>query len=315
VVAGGAGFIGTHLCRALLDRGDDVVCVDNLSSGTRDNADGLCQDGNFSFIETDISQDVPVEGPIDAVLNLASPASPTDFQRLSVEIMLAGSTGTKRLLDLAVRHQAVFFQASTSEVYGEPLVHPQPETYWGNVNPVGVRAVYDEAKRYSEALTMAYHRRFGLDVRIARIFNTYGPRMRSNDGRVVSNFICQALSGRPLTVHGDGSQTRSFAYVEDTVSGLLALLHSRYIGPVNIGNPHEFTVLELATKILGLTGSRSRIEFRPLPPDDPKVRRPDITLAAKELSWGPKIELDEGLTRTIPWFADELRVAGGHCRR
>ena len=255
-----------------------------------------------------MSNYVHVPGPVDAVLHFASPASPVDFERIPIQILKVGSLGTHNTLGLAKEKGARYFLASTSEVYGDPLVHPQPETYWGNVNPIGPRGVYDEAKRFAEAMTMAYHRHHGVDVRIVRIFNTYGPRMRPDDGRVVSNFLVQALPGKPLTVYGDGSQTRSFCYVDDEVRGLLALLDSDYVGPVNIGNPTEFTVLELAEMVLDVTGSSSELRFEPLPVDDPAQRRPDITLARSLLGWEPEIDLDEGLARTAEWFARAARA-------
>jgi nucleoside-diphosphate-sugar epimerase len=308
VVAGGAGFLGTHLCGALLDRGDEVVAVDNLITGAEANLAGLLDRSGFTFVRRDITEGVAIPGPIGAVINLASPASPKDFATLPIEILRAGSAGTERLLELAMEKGARFFQASTSEVYGDPLVHPQPETYWGNVNPLGPRSVYDEAKRFGEALTMAYHRQYGLDVRIVRIFNTYGPLMRLDDGRVVSNFITQALQGAPLSVYGDGTQTRSFCYAADEVRGFLALLDSEYVGPVNIGNPYEFTMLELAEQVLKITGSSSTLVFEPLPQDDPTQRRPDITLARTLLGWEPEVSLAEGLELTVPWFIDQLGI-------
>jgi nucleoside-diphosphate-sugar epimerase len=308
VVAGGAGFLGSHLCRLLLSRGDEVVAVDNLLTGREDNIADLLGAEGFSFSRQDVVEGVTVDGPVDAVMNLASPASPKDFAALPVEILEVGSAGTHNLIRLALDKGARFFMASTSEVYGDPLVHPQPETYWGNVNPIGPRGVYDEAKRFSEALTMAYHRRHGLDVRIVRIFNTYGSAMRPDDGRVVCTFLTQALLGKPLTVYGDGSQTRSFCHVEDEVRGFVALLDSDHVGPVNIGNPNEFTMLELADVVRDVTGSRSDVIFEPLPQDDPMQRRPDITIARTALGWEPRIELREGLQRTAPWFAQELGV-------
>jgi dTDP-glucose 4,6-dehydratase len=307
-VAGGAGFLGTHLGLALLARGDEVVSIDNLVTGSEANLSTLSNEPGFTFLRRDILDAVEVPGPVDVVMNLASPASPKDFAAIPVEILQVGSAGTKRLLDLALAKGARYFHASTSEVYGDPLVHPQPETYWGNVNPIGPRSVYDEAKRYGEALTMAYHRSRGLDVRIVRIFNTYGPYMRADDGRVVSNFICQALGGRPLTVYGDGTQTRSFTFATDEVEGFLALLESDYIGPVNIGNPTEFTVLELARLVLAVTGSSSDLIFDPLPVDDPTQRRPDITLARTVLGWEPKVALAEGIKDTVAWFSETLRT-------
>ncbi len=304
LVAGGAGFIGVALCSRLLDRGDEVVCVDNLITGSSTNVKHLLERERVTFIEADICSEVPVEGPVDAVINLACPASPYDFGPLALEILDVGSRGLRNLLELARREGARFLQASTSEVYGEPLVHPQPEGYWGNVNPVGPRSVYDEAKRFGEALTTAYGRVHGLEVRMARIFNTYGPRMRADDGRVVSNFVNQALRAEPLTVYGDGSQTRSFCYVEDEVEGLLALLGSPYQGPVNIGNDDERSVLEIAQIVLDLSGSTSGIVFKDRPTDDPSQRRPDLTVARRELGWEPTTALDQGLFRTIEWFKD-----------
>ena len=307
VVAGGAGFLGTHLCLALLGRGDEVICVDNLCTGTERNVRELATRDGYTFLRHDVTEPLSLDGPVDAVMNLASPASPRDFATIPIEIMEAGSRGTQHLLELARAKQARFFQASTSEAYGEPLVHPQPETYWGNVNPVGPRSVYDEAKRYGEALTMAYHRHRGVDVRIVRIFNTYGPYMRPDDGRVVSNFICQALEGKPLTVYGDGTQTRSFTYASDEVAGFLALLDSDHVGPVNIGNPGEFTMLGLAELVVEITASSSELIFEPLPEDDPTQRRPDISLARTVLGWEPEVALRDGLALTVPWFADEMR--------
>jgi nucleoside-diphosphate-sugar epimerase len=306
VVAGGAGFLGSHLCRALLDRGDEVVAVDNLSTGTSRNIAPLLGLARFSFVAADIVAGLEIDGPVEAVMNLASPASPVDFAVMPIEILDAGSAGTKHLLELAMAKSARFFQASTSEVYGDPTVHPQPESYWGHVNPIGPRSVYDEAKRFGEALTMAYHRVHDLDVRIVRIFNTYGPRMRPDDGRVVSNLITQALSGKPLTVYGEGSQTRSFCYASDEVAGFLAVLDSGYVGPINIGNPVEFTVLELARLVLEITGSPSEIVFEDLPEDDPSQRCPDITLAQEVLGWTPLVGLRQGIEQTIPWFESEL---------
>jgi dTDP-glucose 4,6-dehydratase len=307
VVSGGAGFLGCHLCRALLARGDEVLCMDNLVTGRETNVADLAGHEHFRFIRHDVSKRVFVEGPVDAVMHLASPASPRDFPEIPIKILKVGSLGTHNLLGLAKAKGARFFLASTSEVYGDPLIHPQVETYWGNVNPIGPRGVYDEAKRFAEAMTMAYHRQHGVDVRIARIFNTYGPRMRPEDGRVVSNFIVQALTGKPLTVYGDGSQTRSFCYASDEIRGFLALLDSDYVGPVNIGTPNEFTVLELARLVVEITGSSSDISFQPLPQDDPVQRRPDIGLANNVLGWTPEVPLREGLERTAEWFAEELR--------
>lgn len=302
LVAGGAGLIGSTMCANLIGRGDEVVCVDNLVTGSRANVEELSGEERFTFVEADITAGLPVEGPFDVVVNLACPASPVDFGPLSLEILSVGSTGLRNLLEAARGWNATLLQASTSEVYGEPLVHPQPESYWGNVNPVGPRSVYDEAKRFGEALAMAYHRRYGVAVRIARIFNTYGPRMRPDDGRVISNLVTQALSGRPLTVYGDGSQTRSFCYVQDEVAGLLALAASDLVGPVNVGNDTEFTVLSVARLVLELTGSDSPIVFAPRPGDDPTQRRPDLTLARSRLGWSPSTPLAEGLAETIAWF-------------
>jgi dTDP-glucose 4,6-dehydratase len=302
VVTGGAGFLGSHLCELLLDRGDEVVAIDNLCTSTVDNVDHLMGRDGFRFLRHDVSQYVHVPGEVDAVMHLASPASPIDYLGLPIATLKVGSLGTLNTLGLAKDKGARYLFASTSEVYGDPAVHPQPEGYWGHVNPIGVRSVYDEAKRFGEAVTMAYHREHGIDVRISRTFNTYGPRMRPDDGRVVSNFIVQALAGKPLTIYGDGSQTRSFCYVDDQARGLVALLDSDYVGPVNIGNPDEFTVLELAVAVLDLTGSTSELVFKPLPQDDPTRRRPDISLAAEVMAWKPEISLREGLTRTIPWF-------------
>jgi nucleoside-diphosphate-sugar epimerase len=306
VVSGGAGFLGSHLCGTLLARGDEVLCVDNLVTGSKENVAPLMGDPRFSLLVHDVSKPLEIQGDVDVVMHLASPASPKDFTEIPIKILKVGALGTHNLLGLALSRRARFFLASTSEVYGDPLVHPQDETYWGNVNPVGPRGVYDEAKRFAEAMTMAYHRQHSVDVRIVRIFNTYGPRMRPEDGRVVSNFIVQALRGEPLTLHGDGSQTRSFTYVDDEIRGFLALLESDYVGPVNIGNPTEFTVAELAGHVLELTKSRSPIVKLPLPVDDPTRRQPDITVARAHLGWEPEIELREGLTRTIEWFQSEL---------
>lgn len=308
VVAGGAGFLGSHLCDALLDRGDQVVCVDNFVTGSGLNVAHLIGRVGFELFEHDVTRpfDDDLGGPIDAVMNLASPASPKDYLALPIETLDVGSIGTRQLLELARRHDARFFMASTSEVYGDPLVHPQTEGYWGHVNPIGERSVYDEAKRFSEALTAAYRRTHGLDTRLVRIFNTYGPRMQVDDGRVVSNFIVQALRGEPLTIYGDGSQTRSFCYVADEVRGFLAMLDSDEPGPVNIGNPVEFTMLELADLVVELTGSTGGLEHRPLPSDDPRQRRPDITLARDRLGWEPDVDLRAGLELTIPYFAGQL---------
>jgi dTDP-glucose 4,6-dehydratase len=304
VVTGGAGFLGSHVADLLLGRGDEVVVVDNLCTGNLANIDHLFGRDGFTFVRHNVSDFVHVAGAVDAVMHLASPASPKDYLEMPIQTLKVGSLGTHNTLGLAKDKGARYSLASTSEVYGDPKVHPQDESDWGHVNPIGPRGVYDEAKRFAEAITMAYHREHGLDVRISRTFNTYGPRMRPGDGRVVSNFIVQALAGRPLTVYGDGSQTRSFCYVDDQVRGLVALLDSDYVGPVNIGNPDEFTVLQLAEAVLEITGSKSEIIFEPLPTDDPTQRRPDISLAAKVMGWSPEVALRDGLERTIPWFAE-----------
>lgn len=310
VVAGGAGFLGSHLCDYLIGRGDSVLCLDDLSTGSKENIAHLLDSGRFSLVVTDVSKKVESESgvKVDAVCNLASPASPPAYLARPLETLAAGSEGTRRLLELAQRHDARFLMASTSEVYGDPLVHPQAESYHGNVNPTGPRSVYDEAKRFAESITMAMHRTHGVDVGIARIFNTYGPRLTPGDGRVVSNFISQALRGEPLTVYGDGSQTRSLCYVDDEIAGLVALLDSSLVGPVNIGSPDERTVLELADIVLELSGSDSGLEFLPLPTDDPLQRCPDITLATTELGWAPKVDLREGIARTIEYLSP--RVGG-----
>ena len=304
VVTGGAGFLGSHVCELLLDQGDEVVAIDNLCTATVDNIGHLLGRDGFSFVQHDVSESVPLVGAVEAVMHLASPASPKDYLEMPIETLKVGSLGTLHTLGLAQANGARYLLASTSEVYGDPQVHPQREDYWGHVNPIGPRAVYDEAKRFAEAMTMAFHRTHDLDVRISRTFNTYGPRMRPGDGRVVSNFITQALAGKPLTVYGDGSQTRSFCYVDDQVRGLVALVRSGHVGPVNIGNPDEFTVVELARTVLELTGSKSDIVFEPLPTDDPTQRRPDISLAAEVLGWRPEVDLRQGLIRTIAWFAN-----------
>jgi len=305
-VTGGAGFLGSHLCEALLGRGDQVVCIDNLVTGTLDNLAGLLDHPGMEFRCHDVSSYLDVPGPVDAVLHFASPASPRDYLELPIQTLKVGSLGTHNCLGLAKAKRARFLLASTSEVYGDPEVHPQVEGYWGHVNPVGPRGVYDEAKRFAEALTMAYHRSHGLSVGIVRIFNTYGPRMRPHDGRVVSNLLVQALEGKPLTVYGDGSQTRSFCYVDDEVRGILALLDSAHTGPVNIGNPAEFTLLELVSEVLAVTGSTSEVVFEALPVDDPARRRPDITLARRLLGWEPGVDLREGLARTAAWLKERL---------
>ncbi|MBI4409581.1 MAG: SDR family oxidoreductase [Gemmatimonadetes bacterium] len=302
LITGAAGFLGSHLCDRFLAEGHEVIGMDNFLTGTPDNLAHLVGSPRFRFVSHNVTDFIYVEGPLDGVLHFASPASPVDYLEMPIQTLKVGSLGTHKTLGLAKAKRARYMLASTSEVYGDPEVHPQPETYWGHVNPIGPRGVYDEAKRFAEAMTMAYHRTHGVDVRIVRIFNTYGPRMRPSDGRVVSNFLVQALRGEPLTVYGDGSQTRSFCYVDDEIEGIYRLFQSGEIGPVNIGNPDELTVLELAQKVLSVTGSRSPIEHRPLPTDDPRVRRPDISLARRVLGWEPKIALDEGLRRTLPYF-------------
>jgi len=302
LITGAAGFLGSHLCDRFIAEGHEVIGMDNFITGSPDNIAHLIGNRSFSFIEHDVTNFVYVEGALDGVLHFASPASPVDYLELPIQTLKVGSLGTHKTLGLARAKRARYLLASTSEVYGDPQVHPQPETYWGHVNPVGPRGVYDEAKRFAEAMTMAYNRFHGLETRIVRIFNTYGTRMRPDDGRVISNFIVQALRGDPISVYGDGSQTRSFCYVSDEVEGIYRLFMSDTAGPVNIGNPNELTVGELARRIIALTNSRSVIESRPLPEDDPKVRRPDITLARRALSWEPVVTLDEGLRTTIPYF-------------
>ncbi len=305
LVAGGAGFLGSHLCDTLLSAGHEVICMDNLITGSKNNIAHI-QSDRFHFVDQDISQPFTVAGSLDNVMNLASPASPVDYYKYPVETLKVGSFGTYNLLELAREKGAVFFMASTSEVYGDPLEHPQKETYWGNVNPIGPRSVYDEPKRFSEAMTMAYQRTHGVDTRIVRIFNTYGPRMAINDGRAIPNFLYQALRGEDLTVYGDGSQTRSFCYVSDLIDGFIRLLKSEHTNPVNIGNPIEMTLLEMAEKILQVTGSESKIVFKSLPEDDPKVRQPDISLARKLLGWEPKVNLEEGLRDTLEYFRKNI---------
>ena len=306
LLAGGGGFVGSHLAELFLARGDDVVVIDNFATGRRSNIAHLSDHARFTLIEHDIIAPLPqFDAAFDAILDLASPASPADFATMPLEILAVGSTGTRNLLDLAVAHRARFFLASTSEVYGDPLVHPQPETYWGNVSSIGPRSCYDEAKRFSEAITMAYHRVHGLDVRIARIFNTYGERMRPDDGRVVNTLVVQALRGGPITLHGDGSQTRSFCHVADEIIGLTAVLDGHLTGPINVGNPNEFTIRELAELVIELTGSPSEIITVPLPPEregDPAQRRPDISLIDGAYGWKPTIDLRDGLSRMITWF-------------
>jgi len=302
VVTGGAGFLGSHLCDRLLAEGLEVICIDNLLTGNLANVNHLFGVDGFAFEKYDVTNHLHVPGKVDFVLHFASPASPIDYLELPIQTLKVGSLGTHKALGLARAKEARFLLASTSEVYGDPLEHPQAEGYWGNVNPVGPRGVYDEAKRFSEAMTMAYHRYHGVATRIVRIFNTYGPRMRARDGRVVPAFIGQALAGEPLTVFGDGSQTRSFCYVDDEIEGILRVLFSEISDPVNVGNPAEMTVLRFAETIRALTGARAPIQFRPLPIDDPKVRQPDISLARSFLGWAPRVPLEEGLRRTIEYF-------------
>ncbi|TSD99461.1 SDR family oxidoreductase [Skermania sp. ID1734] len=313
LVTGGAGFLGSHLCAALLDAGTEVVCVDNLCTGSMSNVESLRAREDFTFLDVDVAEldadDAAFDG-LDLVMHLASPASPVDYQRLGVATLRAGAIGTDRALALALRSGARFLLASTSEVYGDPLQHPQTESYWGNVNPVGIRSVYDEAKRYGEALTMAYRRDLDANTAIARIFNTYGPRMRGADGRMIPNFVRQALAGEPLTVSGAGTQTRSICYVDDTVEGLLALAHSNRPGPMNIGNPTEMTVLEVARLVARLAGTDASITFIDAVEDDPQRRCPDISRAADELGWRPRVDAETGLRRTIAWFAEHSRGAG-----
>jgi dTDP-glucose 4,6-dehydratase len=300
VVTGGAGFLGSNLCRSLLEKGYDVVAVDDLSSGSLDHVEGLGD--AFELVVHDVVEGIPVEGPVDAVLHFASAASPPHYLARPLETLAVGSRGTQHALDLARSTGARFLLASTSEIYGNPAEHPQTESYWGNVNPVGPRSVYDEAKRFAEAITTAYRNVHGVDTKIARIFNTYGPMLEPDDGRVISNFLAQALDGRKITVYGDGSQTRSFCFVDDEVAGLLALLGSDWVGPMNIGNPEEYSVLEVARLVLDVTGAESEIVFEPLPETDPERRCPDISLARRELGWEPRIGLREGIERTLEWY-------------
>ncbi len=302
LITGGAGFIGSHLCDRLLDDGHEVLAMDNLITGSTDNIAHLAGRDGFSFIHHDVTNYIFVEGELDFIFHLASPASPADYLAYPIQTLKVGSLGTHKTLGLALAKKAGFVLASTSEVYGDPLVHPQPEDYWGNVNPVGPRGVYDEAKRFAEAITFAYRRFHGLDTRVARIFNTYGPRMRADDGRVVPSFISQALRGDDLTVFGDGSQTRSFCYVSDTVNGLVRLMESQFPGPVNIGNPDEMTIAQFAQFVLNAVDSSSSVVNVDLPEDDPKVRRPDIELARRELGWYPVVPLEDGMKRTIEYF-------------
>ncbi len=307
LITGGAGFIGSHLCRRFLDDGAQVVCMDNLLTGRLENIADLSGRDGFLFVKHDVTNFIHVPGELDAVLHFASPASPTDFEKLPIQILKVGALGTHKALGVAKDKAARFLLASTSECYGDPEVNPQPESYWGNVNPIGIRGVYDEAKRFAEAMTMAYKRHHGMETRIVRIFNTYGPAMRPDDGRMIPTFFTQALRGEDLTVFGDGFQTRSINYISDLVGGICRLLNSDYTDPVNIGNPQEMTVVEVAERVLRTTGSRSQIVFRELPADDPKVRRPDIGLAEKVLGWSPEIAPDEGLKLSLPYFEAQVR--------
>ena len=306
LITGGAGFIGSHLCDYLVERGHDVIAMDNLITGNPDNIAHLIGNPHFRFVRHDVTEFIYVEGHLDAVMHLASLPSPVDYVNLPIQTLKVGALGTHKALGLAKAKGATFLLASTSEVYGDPLVHPQPEEYWGNVNPIGLRGVYDESKRFAEAMTMAYHRYHNVDTRIVRIFNTYGPRMRLNDGRVVPSLVSQALRGEPLTVHGDGKQTRSFCYVSDLVEGMVALLFSKEVNPINLGNPDEHTILEFAHLINKLTSNKAGIVFTEGRPEDPRQRRPDITKARSVLGWEPKVGLREGLTETIAWFRERL---------
>ena len=316
VVTGGAGFIGSHLCDALIARGDLVICLDNLATGRMENIEHLIDCPPFTFSDCDVSVKVDVDGPVDAVVHLASAASPPDYQRLALETLAVGSKGTENALRLAEAKEARFLLASTSEVYGDPAVHPQTEDYWGNVNPIGPRSVYDEAKRFAEALTFAYSTVRGLNVGIIRIFNTYGPRMSARDGRVVTNFITQALNGDPITIYGDGRQTRSFCYIDDLIRSIVKMLDSAERGPVNLGNPEEFTISDFAKLVLEITDSSSPVEYRPLPVDDPTRRCPDITIARRALKWQPEIPVSEGVRKTAEWLKSrpaEVRLASAEC--
>ena len=307
LITGGAGFLGSHLCDYLIEKGHEVICIDNLSTGNMENISHLLGHKRFSFIQYDVTNFLHVDGELHNILHFASPASPIDYLKMPIQTLKVGSLGTHKALGLALSKKARFLLASTSECYGDPLVHPQTEDYWGNVNPVGPRGVYDEAKRFAESMTMAYHRYHGIQTRIVRIFNTYGPRMRLEDGRALPAFMGQCLRGDDLTVFGDGTQTRSFCYVDDLVEGICRLLSSGEVYPVNLGNPDEINLLELAHRILGVTGSRSRIVYRPLPEDDPKVRRPDIGKAKRLLGWEPRVSLDEGLQRVLPYFRNKVQ--------
>ena len=308
LVTGGAGFLGSHLCEYLLNKSHEVICMDNLITGSKQNISGI-KSSNFRFVNHNVSEFIKLDGGLDYILHFASPASPIDYQELPIQTLKVGALGTHNALGLAKAKNAVFLLASTSEVYGDPLVHPQPEEYWGNVNPIGPRGVYDEAKRFAEAITMAYHRTHGINTKIVRIFNTYGPRMRIRDGRAIPNFLKQALTGKDLTIYGNGLQTRSFCFVSDLIEGIYRLLISDQNKPVNIGNPNEMTIQNLADKILQATGSKSKIVKVPLPEDDPKTRQPDITLAKNLLAWEPKVSLDAGLESTLKYFKEQLNYS------
>jgi len=305
VITGGAGFIGSHLCDRLVEEGFKIICLDNFITGDLNNIKHLLANRNFRLIKHNVTKHIDVKDKIDFCLHFASLASPADYLKFPIQTLKVGSLGTHNALGLAKEKKAIFMLASTSEVYGDPLVHPQPESYWGNVNPIGVRGCYDESKRFAEALTMAYRRSHGIDTRIIRIFNTYGPRMRMNDGRVVPNFICQTLNNKPLTVYGRGEQTRSFCYIDDMVEGIFRLMQFKINEPLNLGNPNEFTVMQLAKIVTKLTATKSKIVFKPLPQDDPRQRQPDITKAKRMLSWQPRIKLEEGLLKTIEWFKNQ----------
>ena len=307
LVTGGAGFLGSHLCEYFLNKGHEVICMDNLITGSTDNISCI-KNKKFQFVEHNVSEFIKLEGELDYIMHFASPASPIDYLELPIQTLKVGALGTHNVLGLAKAKSATFLLASTSEVYGDPLVHPQPEAYWGNVNPIGPRGVYDEAKRFAEAITMAYHRTHGVNTKIVRIFNTYGPRMRVNDGRAIPNFLKQAIMEKDLTVYGDGSQTRSFCFVSDLVEGLYRLLMSKQNYPINIGNPNEMTIKEMADKIVQATNSKSKIIHVPLPEDDPKIRQPDITLARKYLNWKPVVSLDQGLQSTLEYFKNQLKT-------
>lgn len=311
LITGGAGFLGSHLCDRFIREGYQVVCMDNLSTGSTENVQHLFGNDRFLFIKHDVTNYIHVRGELDLILHFASPASPIDYLEMPIQTLKVGSLGTHKALGLAKTKKARLLLASTSEVYGDPLTHPQQETYWGNVNPIGARGVYDEAKRFAEAMVMAYHRYHGVDTRIVRIFNTYGPRMRVQDGRALPTFMCQALEDRPLTVFGDGSQTRSFCYVDDIVEGIFRAAHTDFADPINLGNPDEVTILEFAREIIELTGSRSKIVFKPLPTDDPKIRQPDISRAAEVLNWKPLLQRREGLEKTVGYFRDQLHLING----